>query len=85
MKYQYQRLRSFFRSLHRDAALDSLRNVLAFIGAATVLADFATMRYWMLIPALAVCFGIWRLDYWRHFRGDSAEESCARQLSEVKP
>jgi hypothetical protein len=63
------------RGLHREAALDSLRNVLAVIGAATVLADFSTIKAWLILPMLAVAFLIWFLDYERHFRGTAVEEA----------
>jgi len=63
------------KGLHRDAALDSLRNVLAVVGAATILADFATIKAWLILPMLAVAFLIWFLDYERHFRGQTVEEA----------
>ena len=74
----------FFRTLHRGAALDSLRNVLAVIGATTVLADFSTMRLWFIAPAIAVFFGIWFLDYRRHFDGESMDDSLVRSLRGVR-
>jgi hypothetical protein len=40
----------FIYTLNRDAALDSLRDVLAVIGLATLLGDFATMRVWYMVP-----------------------------------
>jgi len=63
------------KGLHREAALDSARNVLAVIGAATVLADFGTIKAWLILPMLAVAFLIWFLDYERHFRGTAVEEA----------
>ena len=63
------------RNLHRDAALDSLRNVLAVVGGATILADFATIKAWVIPPMLALAFLIWFLDYERHFHGQTVEES----------
>ncbi len=63
------------RGLHRDAALDSLRNVLAVVGGATILADFATIKLWLIAPMLLVAFLIWYLDYDRHFRGQTVEEA----------
>jgi hypothetical protein len=72
--------RMFFRTLHREAALDSLRNVLALIGAGTILADFSTMRYWFIVPGSALLFLIWFADYRRHFDGETSEESCAQEL-----
>ncbi len=63
------------KGLHRDAALDSLRNVLAVVGAATILADFSTIKAWLILPMLALAFLIWFLDYERHFRGETVEEA----------
>jgi hypothetical protein len=65
------------KGLHREAALDSLRNVLAVVGAATILADFATIKVWLILPMLAIAFLIWFLDYERHFRGQTVEEAKA--------
>jgi hypothetical protein len=63
------------KGLHREAALDSLRNVLAVVGGATILADFATIKLWLMAPMFAVAFLIWFLDYERHFRGQTVEEA----------
>lgn len=63
------------KGIHREAALDSLRNVLAVIGAATVLADFSTIKAWLIVPMLGVGFLIWFLDYERHFRGKTVDEA----------
>jgi ABC-type maltose transport system permease subunit len=63
------------KNLHREAALDSMRNVLAVVGGATILADFATIKMWLILPMLAVAFLIWFLDYERHFRGQTVDES----------
>jgi hypothetical protein len=63
------------KGLHREAALDSLRNVLAVVGGATILADFTTIKAWLIAPMLVVAFLIWFLDYERHFRGQSVEEA----------
>lgn len=65
----------WMRNLHREAALDSLRNVLAVVGGATILADFATIKMWLILPMLAVAFLIWFLDYERHFRGQTVDQS----------
>ena len=56
----------FFSTLNREASLDSLRNVLAVLGLGTVLGDFATMRYWMIIPCIFIAFLVWLADYHRH-------------------
>jgi len=63
------------KNLHREAALDSLRNVLAVVGGATILADFATIKLWLILPMLFFAFLIWFLDYERHFRGQTIEEA----------
>jgi hypothetical protein len=63
------------KRLHREAALDSLRNVLAIVGGATILADFSTIKVWLIVPMLLVAFVIWLLDYERHFRGQTVEEA----------
>ena len=65
------------KSLHREAALDSLRNVLAVVGGATILADFDTIKVWLILPMLAFAILIWFLDYERHFRGQTVEEERA--------
>jgi hypothetical protein len=66
------------KGLHREAALDSLRNVLAVVGGATILADFSTIKLWLIAPMLGVAFLIWYLDYDRHFRGRSVEVEEAK-------
>jgi hypothetical protein len=63
------------KSIHREAALDSLRNVLAVVGGATILADFGTIKAWLIAPMLGVALLIWFLDYERHFRGQTIEET----------
>ena len=63
------------RRLHREAALDSIRNVLAIVGGATILADFTTIKNWLILTMLVVAFLIWFLDYERHFHGQSVEEA----------
>jgi Ca2+/Na+ antiporter len=74
----------FFRTLHGPAARDSVRNVLAVLGLAAVLADFSTMRLWMVLPCACLLFVVWLIDYERHFRGESAEESLTRDLARIR-
>ena len=57
------------------SALDSARNVLAVVGGATILADFTTIKVWLILPMLGLAFLIWFLDYERHFRGQTVEEA----------
>lgn len=61
--------------MHKEAALDSLRNVLAVVGGATVIADFTTIKVWLILPMLGLAVLIWYLDYERHFRGQTVEEA----------
>jgi len=68
------------KNIHREAALDSLRNVLAIIGAGTIFADFGTMKAWLLLPMTGVAFLIWLLDYERHFHGQTVEQAENRQV-----
>jgi hypothetical protein len=56
----------FLRSLNRDAALDSMRNILAVIGAGAILGDFLTMRWYFVLPAFAFACAVWYADYLRH-------------------
>jgi hypothetical protein len=65
---------AWVKRLHGDAALDSLRNVLAVVGGATILADFDTIKVWLILPMLGFAFLIWFLDYERHFHGQTIEE-----------
>ncbi|HTA48614.1 MAG TPA: hypothetical protein VK930_04110 [Verrucomicrobiae bacterium] len=73
----WKAIAAWVNSLHADAALDSLRNVLAVVGGATILADFDTIKVWLILPMLGFAFLIWFLDYERHFHGQTAEEARA--------
>jgi len=73
------------KGLHREAALDSIRNVLAVVGAATILADFTTIKAWLIAPMLVFAFLIWFLDYERHFRGQTVEEAEPRIATRLGP
>lgn len=55
------------RKLDRAAAWDSARNFFAMIGVATVLADFGSMRVWMMFPMTIFAVAAWYADYLRHF------------------
>jgi hypothetical protein len=66
---------AWVKGIHREAALDSLRNVLAVVGGATILADFDTMKIWFVLPMFVLAFLIWFLDYERHFHGQTIEEA----------
>jgi hypothetical protein len=84
IKFSWTWGKKFFRTLHREAALDSLRNVLSVIGVGTLLGDFATMRAFFILFGMAILFLVWLADYHRHFDGESVEESCARQLTTLE-
>jgi hypothetical protein len=43
-----------------------MKNVLALLGAGTIFADFSTMKYWFMLPALVFAFVLWFADYVRH-------------------
>jgi hypothetical protein len=61
-----QAISRFVRTLNRDAALDSLRNILCVIGAGSVLGDFLTMRWYYVLPAFSFACAVWYVDYLRH-------------------
>lgn len=58
---------SWGRSLDREAAWDSARNVAAYIGCAAVVAYFTTMSVWWMPFSTALLVGAWWADYLRHF------------------
>lgn len=62
----YIHTRQTFRTMNRDAAIESARSVLAVIGAGTLLGDFLTMRWFYVVPAACFAFGVWYADYLRH-------------------
>lgn len=55
------------RNLDRAAAVDSVKNVLAFIGVGAVLAYMGTMPPYLVPLATGIFGGAWYLDYVRHF------------------
>jgi len=57
---------NFLRTMNHDAALDSLRDILAVLGLGTIIGDFATMRVWYVLPAFALACVVWYADYMRH-------------------
>jgi len=58
---------AFFRSLDREAAIDSTKNVLAILGVGTVIGDFASkMPLYFMLPAVVILAGVWYMDYLRH-------------------
>jgi len=46
-------------TFNKAALIESGKLVFAIIGLGTVLADFSTMRYWFILPALVLFVGAW--------------------------
>lgn len=59
-------IRNNLRNLNREAAIDSMRNVLAVLGLGLLIGDFATMRLPYVIPGVALLIAVWYADYLRH-------------------
>ncbi len=57
---------NFLHTMNREAAIDSLRDILAVLGLGTIIGDFATMRVWYVLPAFALACVVWYADYMRH-------------------
>ena len=64
-----ERLRAFlaWRKLDRAAAIDSAKNIFAILDVGSILADFSTMKPWLLVPGAVLLVGAWYADYLRHF------------------
>jgi hypothetical protein len=59
-------IRNNLRNLNQEAAIDSMRNVLAVLGLGLLIGDFATMRLPYVIPGVALLTAVWYADYLRH-------------------
>jgi hypothetical protein len=59
-------VRNNLRNLNQEAAIDSMRNVLAVLGLGLLIGDFATMRLPYVIPGSALLIAVWYADYLRH-------------------
>ena len=59
-------VRNNLRNLNQEAAIDSMRNVLAVLGLGLLIGDFATMRLPYVIPGVALLVAVWYADYLRH-------------------
>jgi 4-amino-4-deoxy-L-arabinose transferase-like glycosyltransferase len=78
-----KRLLAFFRSIDREAAIDSTKNVLAILGVGTVIGDFASkMPLYFMLPALMILAGVWYMDYLRH---DFQSSQTALKPAEASP
>lgn len=58
--------RNNLRNLNKEAAVDSLRNVLAVLGLGVLIGDFATMHILYVIPGATLLLAVWYADYLRH-------------------
>ncbi len=59
-------VRNNLRNLNQEAAIDSMRNVLAVLGLGVLIGDFATMHLPYVIPGAALLMAVWYADYLRH-------------------
>jgi hypothetical protein len=59
-------IRNNLRHLNIEAAIDSMRNVLAVLGLGLLIGDFATMRLPFVIPGIALLIAVWYADHLRH-------------------
>jgi hypothetical protein len=59
-------VRNNLRNLNKEAAIDSMRNVLAVLGLGLLIGDFATMRLPYVIPGFTLLIAVWYADYLRH-------------------
>lgn len=59
-------VRSNLRNFNKEAAIDSLRNVLAVLGLGVLIGDFATMHLLYVVPGAALLLAVWYADYLRH-------------------
>lgn len=64
--FSFEFVSARLRSLDREAAMDSVRNILAVIGASTLLGDFARLSWYLYLPSLAILALVWYMDYLRH-------------------
>ncbi len=83
-------VRNNLRNLNQEAAIDSMRNVLAVLGLGLLIGDFATMRLPYVIPGVALLIAVWYADYLRHdlpaptVNGPSVTEKKEQSLSEQR-
>ncbi len=77
----------FLRTLNRQAALESLKDVLAVVGLATLLGDFTTMPAWFVAPGLTILVLVWYADYLRRdvhaVPYDEGDPKMLRQIAEL--
>jgi len=72
-------VRKNLRNFNKEAALDSMKNILAVLGLGLLLGDFATMHALYALPGAVLLLAVWYADYLRHdfppaeFDGDRGE------------
>lgn len=59
-------VRNNLHNMNREAAVDSLRNVLAVLGLGVLIGDFATMNPIYALPGALLLVAVWYADYLRH-------------------
>jgi hypothetical protein len=82
------KFRSNLRHFNKEAAIDSMRNVLAVLGLGVLIGDFATMHLPYVIPGAALLIAVWYADYLRHdFPAPAvieADENMARPIDPLE-
>ncbi len=82
-------VRKNLRNMNREAAIDSLRNVLAVLGLGLLIGDFATMNPMYVLPGALLLIAVWYADYLRHdlpsspSAADQAVKSALDPVSEL--
>ena len=59
-------VRKDLRHLNKEAAFDSMKNILAVLGLGLLLGDFATMHALYALPGAVLLVAVWYADYLRH-------------------
>ena len=59
-------VRDNLRNMNKEAAIDSLRKVLAVLGLGVLIGDFATMNPLYALPGALLLIAVWYADYLRH-------------------
>ena len=80
-------VRDNLRNMNKEAAIDSLRNVLAVLGVGVLIGDFATMNPMYAVPGALLLIAVWYADYLRHDlpADPSIADGCRNESSLVDP
>jgi hypothetical protein len=79
------KFRSNLRHFNKEAAIDSMRNVLAVLGLSVLIGDFATMHLTYVIPGAALLIAVWYADYLRHDFPSPAVIEATDQVGSIDP